>query len=107
MNQGLLSVDEALAQLLAGARPVVGIEQVPTMAAAGRVLAQPQTSTMDVPPMDNSAMDGFAVRLSDLTSDQILKVALIEHLDVHLRVDLFEELHLAVLLGDQRLLHGG
>ena len=68
MNKGLLSVDEALAQLLAGARPVAEIEQVPTMAAAGRVLAQPQTSTMDVPPMDNSAMDGYAVRLSDLGS---------------------------------------
>jgi|CXWL01.1.fsa_nt_gi molybdopterin molybdotransferase len=68
MNRGLLSVDEALAQLLAGARPVEGIEQVPTLEAAGRVLARPQTSTMDVPPMDNSAMDGFAVRLSDLNS---------------------------------------
>lgn len=76
MNKGLLSVDEALAQLLAGARPVDGIEQVPTMEAAGRVLAQPQTSTMDVPPMDNSAMDGFAVRLSDLNSlEKNLKVA--------------------------------
>ncbi len=36
------------------------------MEAAGRVLAQAQTSTMDVPPMDNSAMDGYAVRLADL-----------------------------------------
>ena len=76
MNKGLLSVDEALAQLLAGARPVAGIEQVPTMEAAGRVLAQPQTSTMDVPPMDNSAMDGYAVRLSDLSaSENGLKIA--------------------------------
>jgi len=68
MNKGLLSVDEALAQLLTEARPVAGIEQVPTMAAAGRVLAQAQTSTMDVPPMDNSAMDGYAIRLSDVSS---------------------------------------
>jgi molybdopterin molybdotransferase len=76
MNQGLLSVDEALAQLLAGARPVSGVEQVPTMEAAGRVLAEAQTSTMDVPPMDNSAMDGYAVRLSDLSSpERKLKVA--------------------------------
>ncbi|TMG93091.1 MAG: molybdopterin molybdotransferase MoeA [Betaproteobacteria bacterium] len=48
MNQGLLNVDEALQQLLAGARPVA------------------ETSTMNVPPMDNSAMDGYAVRLADL-----------------------------------------
>ncbi len=68
MNKGLLSVDEALATLLAGARPVAEFEQVPTMEAVGRVLAQSQSSTMDVPPMDNSAMDGYAVRLSDLNS---------------------------------------
>jgi molybdopterin molybdotransferase len=76
VNQGLLSVDEALAQLLAGAKPVAEVEQVPTMEAAGRVLARAQTSTMDVPPMDNSAMDGYAVRLSDLSSsEKKLKVA--------------------------------
>ena len=76
MNPGLLSVDDALAQLLAGATPVAGIEQVPTLEATGRVLAQSQTSGMDVPPMDNSAMDGYAVRLSDLDSpERKLKVA--------------------------------
>ena len=76
MNKGLLSVDEALAQLLAGAKPVAEIEQVPTMEAAGRVLAQAQTSTMDVPPMDNSAMDGYALRLADLKGpDTKLRVA--------------------------------
>ena len=74
MNKGLQSVDEALAQLLAAARPVAEVEQVPTMAAVGRVLAQAQTSTMDVPPMDNSAMDGYAVRLSDLSSEKKLKI---------------------------------
>jgi molybdopterin molybdotransferase len=68
MNKGLLSVDEALETLLAGARPVAEVDQVPTMEAVGRVLAQAQTSTMDVPPMDNSAMDGYAVRLSDVSS---------------------------------------
>ncbi len=68
MNPGLLSVDEALVQLLAGAQPITDVEQVPTMQAAGRVLAQAQNSTMDVPPMDNSAMDGYAIRLSDLSS---------------------------------------
>ena len=76
MNKGLLSVDEALETLLAGARPVAEVEQVPTMEAVNRVLARAQTSTMDVPPMDNSAMDGYAVRLSDLNSfEKKLKVA--------------------------------
>jgi molybdopterin molybdotransferase len=66
MNKGLLSVDEALEQLLAAAKPVPDIEQVAALEATNRVLAKPQRSTMDVPPMDNSAMDGYAVRISDL-----------------------------------------
>ena len=74
MNKGMLSVDEALAQLLAGAQPLTQVEQVPTMEAAGRVLAKAQTSTMDVPPMDNSAMDGYAVRLSEVSLNGKLRV---------------------------------
>jgi molybdopterin molybdotransferase len=66
MNKGLLSVDEALDKLLAGASPVRESETVPTLQATGRVLAQSQRSTMNVPPMDNSAMDGYAVRTADL-----------------------------------------
>jgi len=65
MNQGLLSVDAALARLLAEARPVAELEEVPTLEATGRILARAQRSGMDVPPMDNSAMDGFAVRTAD------------------------------------------
>ena len=73
MNKGLLSVDEALAQLLAGAKPVNEVEEVPTLEATGRVLARAQRSTMDVPPMDNSAMDGYAIRAAD--ASRKLKVA--------------------------------
>ena len=65
MNQGLLSVDDALARLLAEAKPVAEIEDVPTLEATHRILARAQRSTMDVPPMDNSAMDGYAVRTQD------------------------------------------
>jgi molybdopterin molybdotransferase len=75
MNKGLLSVDEALGILLAGARPVGEVVEVPTLEATGRVLARPQRSTMDVPPMDNSAMDGYAVRLADVQKHPKLKVA--------------------------------
>src|SRR3989442_10605903 len=75
MNKGLLSVDEALARLLSGAQPVSGIEELPALEAAGRVLARPQRSTMDVPPMDNSAMDGYALRTSDLQGNHRLRVA--------------------------------
>ena len=76
MNKGLLSVDEAIEVLLAGAKPVAETEEVQTLQASGRVLAKPQTSTMDVPPMDNSAMDGYALRLADVKApDARLKVA--------------------------------
>ncbi|MEO8202423.1 MAG: gephyrin-like molybdotransferase Glp [Betaproteobacteria bacterium] len=76
MNKGLLSVDEALEVLLAGARAVAEVEEVPTLEATGRVLARAQASTMDVPPMDNSAMDGYAVRVADIAGpDTRLKVA--------------------------------
>ncbi|HJY75940.1 MAG TPA: gephyrin-like molybdotransferase Glp [Burkholderiales bacterium] len=74
MNKGLLSVDEALAQLLAGAVPVSGVEDVPTLEASGRILARAQRSTMDVPTMDNSAMDGYAVRAADVAPGAKLRV---------------------------------
>jgi len=76
MNKGLLEVDDALEKLLEGARPVAETETVPTLGATGRVLAAPQRSTMNVPPMDNSAMDGYAVRTADFReSPARLKVA--------------------------------
>ena len=76
MNKGLLEVDEALERLLAGAHPIAETETVPTLAATGRVLAAAQRSTMNVPPMDNSAMDGYAVRTADVQRPETrLKVA--------------------------------
>jgi molybdopterin molybdotransferase len=68
MSGGLLSVEEALATLLAGARPITEVETVPTLAATGRVLARTQVSTLDVPPLDNTSMDGYAVRAEDCKS---------------------------------------
>jgi molybdopterin molybdotransferase len=64
----MLSVREALDQLLAAARPVEGFETVPTLEANGRVLAQDQASTINVPSADNTQMDGYAVRAADCAS---------------------------------------
>jgi molybdopterin molybdotransferase len=64
----MLSFDQALEQLLAGVQPVSEIRSLPTLAAAGRVLAEAQYATLDVPPLDNSAMDGYAVRVADLSA---------------------------------------
>lgn len=64
----LLSVDEALDFLLRAAEPVDGVERCLTAEALGRVLATEQISSINVPPHDNSAMDGYAVRAADLNA---------------------------------------
>ena len=66
MNANMLSFDEAYEKLLGFVRPVREIEQVDTMFAAGRVLAVAQHSTINQPPMDNSGMDGYALRAADV-----------------------------------------
>jgi molybdopterin molybdotransferase len=66
----LKAVDEALAFLLDQARPIEQRERVALQDGLGRVLAGPVKSQVDVPPWDNSAMDGYAVSTGDLKSDQ-------------------------------------
>ena len=61
----MLTVREALDFLLGAARPVAQTETVATLEANGRVLAADQLSQLDVPPMDNTQMDGYAVRAAD------------------------------------------
>jgi molybdopterin molybdotransferase len=62
----MLSMDDALAELLAQAQPLSGHENVETLDAHGKVLARPVTSTIDVPPADNTSMDGYAMRAADV-----------------------------------------
>ncbi len=64
----MLSFEQALEKLLAAAQPVEETRSLPLTAALGRVLAQSQRSTVAVPPLDNSAMDGYAVRAADITA---------------------------------------
>ena len=65
-RQGImLSVDQAIEQLLAQATAVAESERVDLALAAGRVLAQDLASPIDVPGFDNSAMDGYALHSHD------------------------------------------
>jgi molybdopterin molybdotransferase len=64
----MLSAAEALGFVLAAARPLGASEILPTQEANGRILAIAQTSQLDVPPMDNTQMDGYAVRAADCAS---------------------------------------
>ncbi|HQX05269.1 MAG TPA: molybdopterin molybdotransferase MoeA [Zoogloea sp.] len=66
MNSSLRPFDEVRAALLAAAEPLADIEQVPTAEALGRVLARAQVSGLQVPPLDNSSMDGYAVCTADV-----------------------------------------
>ncbi len=63
----MITVDEALAEILSHVRPL-GAERVPVLDALGRVLAEEIVSDIDIPPFDNSAMDGYAVRAADVSS---------------------------------------
>jgi molybdopterin molybdotransferase len=60
----LLTTDAALAAILGRIRPLAG-EDVPIADAAGRVLREAARASVDLPPFDSSAMDGFAVRSQD------------------------------------------
>jgi molybdopterin molybdotransferase len=61
---GLVTREEALALVLARARPLAR-EHVPLDLAAGRVLADDARAVVDLPPFPSSAMDGFALRAED------------------------------------------
>ncbi|MCI0508896.1 molybdopterin molybdotransferase [Chromohalobacter marismortui] len=60
----LQSVERALSALLDDVTPSE-IERIDCTQAAGRVLAETVTARLDVPPADNSAMDGYALRHAD------------------------------------------
>lgn len=64
----LMSLDEALERLLADAETLMRSEWVSTFDADGRVLAEDVMSELQVPPCNNSAMDGYAVALADVAS---------------------------------------
>lgn len=62
----MLSTADALATLLSAASPIAGTESAPTLEALNRVLSADVISPLDVPPMNTSSMDGFAVSTADL-----------------------------------------
>lgn len=62
----MLTMAQALDALMAGARPITDTETVDTLDANKRVLAAPVTSSLRVPPADNTSMDGYAMRAADV-----------------------------------------
>jgi molybdopterin molybdotransferase len=60
-----IPLEEAVATVLESATPLARTERVPLREAGGRVIAAPPAATIDVPPFDRAAMDGYAVRAED------------------------------------------
>jgi molybdopterin molybdotransferase len=72
----MLTAQQALDHLLSHAKPVNETETLAMQAALGRVLAQSVNSLVDVPPLDNTSMDGYAVRTADTQNlGSTLKIA--------------------------------
>ena len=70
VGQGLLSLEQTLIELKARANPIINTEKVSLNDALGRILAEDISSKINVPPADNSAMDGYALRAVDLSNNQ-------------------------------------
>ena len=62
----MLGLDEAVQRLVAATVAIGETQQLPTLDALGRVLAVDLVSPLDVPPLNNSAMDGYALRAADV-----------------------------------------
>lgn len=71
----MLTADQLLSELLTCARAVSDFVTIPAESALGRLLATTQISALSVPPLDNSAMDGYAVRAAECHADQPLLVS--------------------------------
>ena len=64
----LLSIEDGIRQISERVEPVTAIETAELAAADGRILAQDLVAPIDLPPSDNAAVDGYAVRHADLAA---------------------------------------
>ncbi|HYD59024.1 MAG TPA: gephyrin-like molybdotransferase Glp [Noviherbaspirillum sp.] len=71
-KKSMLSALEALHILFTAVRPIAETETLATLEANGRILAADQASQLNVPPMDNTQMDGYAVCAADCASGNAL-----------------------------------
>ena len=74
----LLPVDEVERIIRERVAPVAEIETVALSAANGRVIARDVVAPIDLPPFDNSAVDGYAVRHADLDAKAETRLAVVE-----------------------------
>jgi molybdopterin molybdotransferase len=70
-----MPIEDAMEQMLSPIKPIQTTLQLPLADAIGYVLAEDILSPIFVPPFDNSAMDGYAVRLADLNANNVMPLA--------------------------------
>jgi len=78
----MITVDEALDKILSNIYPL-GLEKVSILDALGRVIAEDIYANRDIPPLDNSAMDGYALKFEDVqkaSPDHPVRLEVIEDL---------------------------
>jgi molybdopterin molybdotransferase len=77
-NGPLLPVDEAERLIAERVKPVAGFETVALRDALGRALARDIVAPVNVPPFDNSAVDGYAVRGEELDAERERTLAIVD-----------------------------
>jgi molybdopterin molybdotransferase len=70
-----MPIEEAMDKMLSPIKPIQATLQLPLAEAIGYVLAEDILSPIFVPPFDNSAMDGYAIRLADLANNNVIPLA--------------------------------
>lgn len=72
---GLMPLEDAMENMLSRIKPIQTTLQLPLADAIGYVLAEDILSPIFVPPFDNSAMDGYAIRIEDLSNNSTMPIA--------------------------------
>jgi molybdopterin molybdotransferase len=83
----MVSVEEALEKILSRIRPL-GVEKVSILDALGRIIAEDIDTPRDIPPFDNSGMDGYAVKFKDVknaSKSNPVHLTVIDHLPAGLK----------------------
>ena len=65
----MLSIYEAQKEILENSTPLQRVEVIPIELGLNRVLSQNITATFDMPRFDNSAMDGYGIKMEDVGKD--------------------------------------
>ncbi len=77
MSKNFITVEEALEHILSSVQCIKQYETIDIRRSLGRVLAEDITAPFNVPPHRNSAMDGYAVKLSDISEQEKTTLSLV------------------------------